>query len=227
MRVFERSAGVEPETDEARAIAGTPLSTSPKGVGARSLLAPAHRRSTIALWLVWFFVNLSYYGAFTWMPTLLYRQGHSLVHSMGYTLVITLDQLPGYAVASWLIERWGRRPTLASFLLASGISAVAFGLQSGASGIMIAGCALSFFNLGAWGALYAIGPEIYPTALRGAGTGAASAVGRVAGIIAPLVVPFILQGGYALVFVVFAVSFVIAAVSALFLPELRSQDMVE
>ncbi|MBE6477443.1 MAG: MFS transporter [Propionibacteriaceae bacterium] len=227
VRVFERSAGVEPEVDEAMAVSATPLSASPKGRGTRSLFAPAHRRSTTALWLVWFFVNLSYYGAFTWMPTLLYRQGHSLVHSMGYTLVITLAQLPGYAVASWLIERWGRRPTLASFLLASGVSAMVFGLQSGAAGIMIAGCALSFFNLGAWGALYAIGPEIYPTALRGAGTGAASAVGRVAGIIAPLVVPLILRGGYALVFTVFAVSFVIAAVSALFLPELKSQDMIE
>ena len=227
VRVFERSAGVEPQVDAATAVERTPLSASARGRGARSLFAPAHRRPTIALWLVWFFVNLSYYGAFTWMPTLLLRQGHSLVHSMGYTLVMTLAQVPGYAASAWLVERWGRRPTLAAFLLASGVAAVVFGLQSGPAGIMVAGSALSFFNLGAWGALYAIGPEIYPTALRGAGTGAASAVGRVAGIVAPLVVPLLLRGGHALVFAVFALSFVIAAASALLLPERRSLDMVE
>lgn len=227
VRVFERSAGVEPRVDAATAVECTPLSASARGRGARSLFAPAHRRSTVALWLVWFFVNLSYYGAFTWMPTLLLRQGHSLVHSMGYTLVMTLAQIPGYAASAWLVERWGRRPTLVVLLLASGVAAVVFGLQSGPVGIMVAGSALSFFNLGAWGALYAIGPEIYPTALRGAGTGAASAVGRVAGIVAPLVVPLLLRGGHALVFVVFAISFVIAGASALLLPERRSLDMVE
>lgn len=226
VRTFERYSGVTPSVEVDQAIAKTPISVDP---GDRpALFSPELRVRTIALWAIWFFVNLSYYGAYTWLPTLLYRQGHSLVRSFEFTLIITVAQLPGYAVAAWLIEVWGRRATLASFLLGSGLAATFFGLQTSSVGIIAAGCALSFFNLGAWGALYALGPEIYPTSMRGTGTGAAAAVGRVAAIIAPLGVPLLLvTGGNPLVFGVFGVSFAIAAGAALLLPELRNQNMVE
>lgn len=227
VRAFERGAGASPQADFDAAVERTPVSVE-VGERPRSVFAADLRVRTIALWAVWFFVNLSYYGAFTWLPTLLFRSGHSLVRSFEFTLIITLAQLPGYLAAGWAIERWGRRATLAIFLLASGVSAALFGLQSTPAGIIVAGCALSFFNLGAWGALYAIGPEIYPTSMRGIGTGTAAAVGRVAGIVAPLIVPLLLaSGGNPLVFGVFAVSFAIAAGSALALPDRRNKNMVE
>ena len=227
VRLFEKHSNVVPDAEFEVAVTQTLLSIEPSQTKI-SIFSPLLRKRTIALWSVWFFVNLSYYGAFTWLPTLLFRQGHSLVRSFEYTLIITLAQLPGYAVAAWLIEKWGRRPTLATFLLGSGIAAGLFGLQNSTAGILLAGMALSFFNLGAWGALYAIGPEIYPTAMRGTGTGAAAAAGRVAAIIAPLGVPFLLAGGGSpLVFGVFAVSFAIAAGSALLLPERSQLSMVE
>ncbi|RIJ53997.1 MFS transporter, partial [Clavibacter lycopersici] len=81
------------------------------------------RRRTLSLWIVWFCVNFAYYGAFIWLPTLLVAQGFSLVRSFEYTLLITLAQLPGYAVSAWLVERWGRRVTLAVFLAGSAVSA--------------------------------------------------------------------------------------------------------
>ena len=83
---------------------------------------------------------------------------------------------------------------------------------------------MSFFNLGAWGALYAITPEIYPTVMRGTGAGAAAGFGRIASILAPLSVPFLLErgGGEALVFGLFAAAFVVAAIAAfVLLPERR------
>ncbi|WP_340055082.1 MFS transporter [Corynebacterium parakroppenstedtii] len=199
-----------------------------KAGGDSSILSAHMRGRTSALWVVWFFVNLAYYGAFTWMPTLLYLQGHSLVKSFEFTLMMTLAQLPGYAAAAWLIEKWGRRLTLSVFLCGSAVSAILFGLQSGATGIIITGLLLSFFNLGAWGALYAIGPEIYPTAMRGTGTGAAAAVGRVAGVVAPLIVPIFLEwGSTPLVFTIFGASFFIAVAGAVALPERHNMDMVE
>ena len=226
VRQFESQSNVAPPAGFEVAVTETPLSIEPSRERI-SIFSPSLRKRTIALWSVWFFVNLSYYGAFTWLPTLLFRQGHSLVRSFEYTLII-IAQLPGYAMSAWLIEKWGRRPTLATFLLGSGVAAGLFGLQSSTAGILLAGMALSFFNLGAWGALYAIGPEIYPTAMRGTGTGAAAAAGRVAAIIAPLGVPFLLAGGGSpLVFGVFAVSFAIAAGSALLLPERSQLSMVE
>ncbi|KAB1643670.1 MFS transporter [Gulosibacter chungangensis] len=194
--------------------------------------APMHKR-TIGLWIVWFCINLSYYGAFTWIPSLLVEAGFPLVKSFQFTLIITLAQLPGYAVAAWLIEVWGRRGTLAAFLAGSAGAAALYG-YSGIAGaewlIIVAGCLLSFFNLGAWGALYAIGPELYPTNIRGTGAGAAAGFGRIASIIAPLLVPMLLVAGggtTVLVFTVFAIAFAIAAGAAFLLPEQKGKALAD
>ena len=55
------------------------------------------------------------------------------------------------------------------------------------SGAALAGALLlmSFALLGTWGALYAITPELYPTALRATGMGTAGAVARLGGLAAP------------------------------------------
>ncbi|MGD8150293.1 MFS transporter [Ornithinimicrobium sp. Y1694] len=213
VRSFEESAGVPHE--ESGPLPPVP----PKTPGV--LWSARYRKRTIGIWLVWFCVNFSYYGAFIWLPTLLYAQGFDLVRSFGYTLIITLAQLPGYAVAAVLVETWGRRPTLATFLLGSAGAAVAFGMSGEVWQIIAAGCAMSFFNLGAWGALYAITPEIYPTSVRASGAGAAAGFGRIASIIAPLSVPIVLAAwGNAALFTLFGAAFVIGAAAAyLLLPE--------
>ncbi|MCI9858016.1 MFS transporter [Microbacterium proteolyticum] len=191
-----------------------------------ALWAPALRARTASLWVLWFCVNFSYYGAFIWIPTILVAQGYDLVRSFGFTLIITLAQLPGYAVAAWLIEAWGRRATLATFLAGSAVAAVLFGTATGEFAVIATGMMLSFFNLGAWGALYAATPETYPTTLRATGAGWAAGVGRIASIIAPLAVPPLLGlGGAQLLFVVFAAFFAIAVVAALFLREQRGRAL--
>ncbi|MGV9744022.1 MFS transporter [Rhodococcus zopfii] len=214
VRAFERSAGVAVATPGPDKPGAEPPPVAPE-----SIWSPRLRSRTAALWIVWFGINLSYYGAFIWLPSLLVNQGFDLVKSFQYTLIITLAQLPGYAVAAWLIEAWGRRATLATFLVGSAVAAGLFGLAGSPATIIAAGMMLSFFNLGAWGALYAIGPELYPTSVRGAGTGAAAAFGRIASILAPLLVPWLLPGGNGLVFGVFAAAFAVAAVAAFTLPE--------
>lgn len=187
---------------------------------------PDMRRRTAAFWAVWFGVSLSYYGAFIWIPSLLVDQGFTLVRSFTFTLIITVAQLPGYAAAAWLIEVWGRRITLSAFLAGSALAAVLYGFAAAPWQIIAAGCLLSFFNLGAWGALYAIGPELYPTSIRATGTGAGAAFGRIGSIIAPLIVPPVLAfGGPAAVFGVFAAAFALACIAALTLPEQRGKAL--
>ena len=230
VRRFEESAGVaapRPAAGEPPAPA-TADDSPPALTDAPHLWSAGLRRRTAALWATWFGVNFAYYGAFIWLPTLLVAQGFDLVKSFEYTLVITLAQLPGYAVSAWLIERWGRRPTLSTFLAGSALAALAFGQADSVAMILVTGCALSFFNLGAWGALYAVTPEVYPTVMRGTGAGSAAAFGRIASILAPLSVPFLRDaGGTALVFTVFGAAFVLAALASLALPERRGQTLDE
>jgi hypothetical protein len=120
VRDFEESAGVASEVSRDLPAAKVPAPTQ--------LWSPAYRVRTGAIWAVWFCVNFSYYGAFIWLPTLLVDRGFDLVRSFEYVLIITLAQLPGYALAAVLIEKWGRRPTLATMLVGSALAAGAFGL---------------------------------------------------------------------------------------------------
>ncbi|MDO5033211.1 MFS transporter [Corynebacterium sp.] len=220
---FEQKA--QEEGKELPATAAAPTYPEEE-VNSTSIWSPALRGRTAALWTIWFCVNLSYYGAFIWIPSLLVADGFSLVKSFSFTLIMTLAQLPGYAMAGWLIEVWGRRATLATFLIGSACAAAMYGTAGSVPMIIVSGCLLSFFNLGAWGALYAVGPELYPTHLRGAGTGAAAGFGRVASIIAPLIVPVILHSaGAGWLFALFAAAFAIAAAAAFALPEQRGKAL--
>ncbi len=231
VRSFEASAGLDaPSPAAARAEAGAATAipaADPIGTTGGIWSTPLRAR-TAGLWAVWFCINLSYYGAFIWIPTLLVDRGFDLTRSFTFTLIITLAQIPGYAVAAWLIEVFGRRWTLTVFLAGSAVAASFYGLAETEWMILAAGCALSFCNLGAWGALYAIGPELYPTRVRGTGTGAAAAFGRIASMAAPFLVPvFLVAGGQVFVFAAFSVFFLLAAAAAFTLPEQRGKALAE
>ena len=220
VRYFEQASGVAP--------VASPKAEPLPAIRTRELFGHQYLARTVAIWLTWFFVNFSYYGAFTWMPSLLADQFGSLTSSFGYTLIISLAQLPGYFLAAWLVEIWGRRRTLSVFLAVSAVAAFAFSQAGSVAAVIGFGMLLSASNLGAWGVLYAVTPEIYPTRLRGAASGAAAAVGRVAAIIAPLLVPWFLTlsgGDKTVAFVIFAVAFVLGCIAALCLPERKGLDL--
>lgn len=85
--------------------------------------------------------------------------------------------------------------------------------------LLLAGILLSFFNLGAWGALYAYSPEQYPEEIRGTGSGLAAGIGRIGGIVGPLLVGFLTEKGVALstTFIIFFISIMIAVIAIGFL----------
>lgn len=114
------------------------------------------------------------------------------------------------------------------FLAVSAVAAFAFSQAGSVAAVLGFGMLLSASNLGAWGVLYAVTPEIYPTRLRAAASGAAAACGRVAAIIAPLLMPWFLTlsgGNKAVAFIVFAVAFILACVAALCLPERTGKEL--
>lgn len=177
------------------------------------LWQPAYRQKTALLWFVWFLVVFSYYGMFLWLPSVMVLKGFSLVNSFGYVLIMTLAQLPGYFFAAWLIEKWGRKWVLGSFLIGTAISAYFFGTAQSVGLLISAGALLSFFNLGAWGALYAYTPEQYPAIIRGIGSGLAAAVGRIGGIVGPFLVGYLINQKVSItvIFTIFTVAILMAA----------------
>ncbi len=188
----------------------------------RDLFGPEFLRRTAILWILWFTMAYSFYGIFIWLPTLLYEQGLPMAKSIRFSLFITLAQLPGYFAAAYLVEKIGRKATLAPFMLLCAVASYFFGLAHTPSELIAWGCMVSFFNLGAWGVTYGYTPELYPTRLRGTGAGSAAAFGRLGAILAPLIVGMILEswgGGFPLIFTMFAGVLVVGAAGVMLLGE--------
>ena len=178
-----------------------------------------YAKSTFMMWVLWFAVVFSYYGMFLWLPSVMVGKGFDLISSFKYVLIMTLAQLPGYFTAAWFIERFGRKFVLVTYLIGTAASALVFGNAETVGVLLASGMLLSFFNLGAWGALYAYTPEQYPAVIRGTGTGMAAAVGRIGGIFGPLLVGSLLGKGYeyGTIFAIFCVAILIGVIAVIFL----------
>ena len=104
---------------------------------------------------------------------------------------------------------------LVTYLMGTAVSAWAFGAAETENALLLSGALLSFFNLGAWGALYAYSPENYPAPIRASGVGSAAAIGRVGGILGPLAIPFLGAQGWktGAIFGLFALTVVVGALA--------------
>ena len=215
LRSVETSAGVPH---------GPPIELEPEAGGARlrDLFGAGLARRTAMLWTLWFCMAFSYYGIFIWLPALLVGQGYAEVTSFRFTLYITLAQIPGYFTAAWLVERAGRKGTLGIFMILCAVASWRFGGAADPGGLLLWGCLVSFFNLGAWGVTYGYTPELYPTRLRGTGSGWAAAFGRTGGVLAPILVGWIVRtrgGGFGPIFMMFAGVLLFGALAVLALGE--------
>jgi MFS transporter, putative metabolite:H+ symporter len=161
-----------------------PAEARPSSV--RELFTRALARTDALMIGVWVALNISYYGLFLWLPFVL--NGDKFTIDIYLLLALSaLSQFPGYAAAIWLVERIGRKPTLASFLLLGGLSGYAFAAADTTTVYVISLFFVGFFNLGAWGALYPYTSELFPTRVRASAFGMLEGVGKAAAIAGPYI----------------------------------------
>lgn len=182
---------------------------------AEGLFTASLRRRSLMILAIWFLVSVSYYGVFTWMPAKLAGDGFGFVRGYGFLVFVALAQIPGYALAAYGVEKWGRRPTLVGFCLLSAAGCLLFVLSPDDMLIGASLLIMSFALLGTWGALYAYTPELYPTASRATGMGAAGAIARLGGLVAPSLMALVVSQGLGVAIGLFAGFLVVAAIAAL------------
>lgn len=147
------------------------------------------RRSVVTM-VVWIALNFSYYGLFLSLPFALpifSVVGPDIPLLAWFFIVSALAQFPGYGASMYLVERWGRKRTLALFLVLGGVSGYAFATADSLLPLFVSLAFVSFFNLGAWGAVYPYTSELFPTQYRATGFGLAEGVGKVTAILGPVV----------------------------------------
>lgn len=171
------ASGLSPE----QAVARAPVSALFRG----ELL----RRSIVTI-VTWSALNVSYYGLFLWLPTILPERGVVDFSDVGllaqFLVASALAQFPGYLASMLLVDRWGRKRTLALFLVLGGASGYLFATASDWFTLLGSLALVSFFNLGAWGAVYPYTSELFPTQYRATGFGMAEGVGKTFSILGPV-----------------------------------------
>lgn len=186
------------------------------GAGLIQIWRDGLARRTAVLWLLWISITFAFFGFFVWIPSLLVERDLTVSKSLTYALLITLAQIPGYYSAAYLNERLDRKRTIAFYLTAGAVSAFLMARADSGTEILVFGMLLSFFMNGTYAGLYAYTPEVYPTAIRATGMGTASAVGRIGGISAPILIGVLFTSiGFLGVFSMIAAVLLLGAVAIL------------
>jgi MFS transporter, putative metabolite:H+ symporter len=181
------------------------------GSSPRELFGPRLRATSVVIVLVWIALNVSYYGLFIWLPGVLGSEGRITLNAYALLALVALAQFPGYAASLWLVEAWGRKPTLVTFLALGGMSALTFALAQSTAVYVAALFFVGFFNLGAWGAVYPYTSELFPTRLRSTAFGMVEGVGKAAAIAGPYLFGYLLDVTGATVWSLTFVAVVMAA----------------
>jgi putative MFS transporter len=195
------------------------------------LFGPFYRPRTLVVWVIWFAAYLINYGLAIWLPTL-YRTVFKLplAVSLQYGLITQIVGFIGAAICALTIDRFGRRSWFALAFAGATLALVGLSLDGAKTAesvliyVSIAYFFVSTINIG----VYLYTPELYPTRSRALAVGTATAWLRLASIIGPSVVGFMLASGLQSVFVAFAAVAAIAAViTYLFAVETKGRVLEE
>ncbi|WP_346768863.1 MFS transporter [Crystallibacter degradans] len=195
----------------------------------RSLFSPEHIKTTTFVSVFWICNVTPYFAIATFAPVVLSQFGleDGLTGALALNGIVVL----GSILSVVLIERVGRRKLAIPPFWISAAALLLVGLFAGASPTVVILCFLifSFFNAVST-ALCGVYPgEVFPTEIRGAGVGFATAASRVGAAVGTFVLPISMQGLGVATTMVFAaaVSIIGGIVSHFLAPETKGLVLSE
>ncbi|KAL8040120.1 hypothetical protein ABFX02_10G078200 [Erythranthe guttata] len=193
-----------------------------------TLLSSSLLKTTLLSWAVYFGNSFSYYGIVLMTSELSSGQSKCWPHaneaaddsSLYRNVFITsIAELPGLVLSAVLVDKVGRRISMVImyslgfvFLLP-----LIFHQHELITTSLLFGSRM--FIIGTYTVAGIYCPELYPTSVRTTGVGVASAVGRIAGMICPLVAVGLVSGCHQMAAVsLFEVVIIMSGISVLFFP---------
>ncbi|XP_052176269.1 organic cation/carnitine transporter 7 isoform X2 [Diospyros lotus] len=193
------------------------------------LLSPKLLRSTLLLWVVFFGNAFSYYGLVLLTtelnngnnkcrPTEL-QSNDSQDVSYRDVFITSFAEFPGIILSAATVDKLGRKFSMSAmfFLCCIFLLPLVLHQTPGLTTSLLFGariCITATFTV-----VYIYAPEIYPTSVRTTGVGIASSVGRVGGMVCPLVAVGLIHGCHqAAAVVLFEIIIFLSGVCVLFFP---------
>ncbi|CAI2164325.1 3850_t:CDS:2 [Funneliformis geosporum] len=184
--------------------------------------------TTVLVWGIWALVSFSYTMFNVFLPKYLEslglnngeKENSSLMHDVLKDYVIySLCGVPGSLAGSWLIETFlGRIGTMSVATFGTALSVFLFSAVKSHSGEVISSAMVNFLATLNYAVIYGYTPEVFESKIRGTACGIASAFGRVAGIIAPVITGILLSVSISVPLYVSASLFGISGVFMVLLP---------
>ncbi|CAH7668600.1 major facilitator superfamily domain-containing protein [Phakopsora pachyrhizi] len=151
------------------------------------LMSPELRTKTILIWSIWIVVAFGYTSFNVFLPAYMEKLqigDNRIEDTMKEYLLYTLAGFPGSLIGTWMVEtRLGRRNTMVVTTLGTGLSILSF-LKIGVG----VGARISSMIVSLLATIMCFTPELFPPSVRGTGYGISSALSRLSGMIAPIVV---------------------------------------
>jgi AAHS family 3-hydroxyphenylpropionic acid transporter len=175
-------------------VRGATLRTQGAGV-LRALFGDGRATPTLLLWLAFLPTLLILYLFLNWLPTLVIAKGLDRTVAPQASLAFNFGSVAGALLLGWLVDRFRFRWPLTLAYLFLIVTLFLLSASDGRAMVTILSGAVGFCLLGANYALYGVAPAYYPLAIRGTGSGASIAVGRVGSIAGPLLAGMLIGGG--------------------------------
>ncbi|CEJ61441.1 hypothetical protein PMG11_09975 [Penicillium brasilianum] len=144
--------------------------------------------STILIWFCWTCIGMGYTLFNAFLPQYLSANSTTYETYRNYAITAACG-IPG-PLLGWVtvdIKYIGRKGTMAGSTLITGILLFCFTASKDPNVQLVCSSLESFFQMIMYGVLYAYTPEVFPAPNRGTGSGIASCLNRIAGLMAPII----------------------------------------
>lgn len=189
-----------------------------------SALFRNHRAlSTILFWIAFFCCLLMVYGLNTWLPNMMINAGYGLKSSLIFLIALQGGAIIGSLIIGPLADKYGFKRMLVPMYASGAVALSLLGLGGNEVWIfflvMVAGAA----TIGSQNIVQAYVSQYYPAFVRSTALGTSSGVGRIGGMMGPIMGGFLL--GMTLpnyqYFLAFAIPGVIATIALACVPSKR------